>query len=368
MKVFVVIAALAAVGSAAPGHYANLRSAALPLGLGYGYAAPAATITKVDASPELKTIKVDEVEASAPAAISYASPLGYAAYGHGYGLQGYAGHGFAGYGYAAAPVTVKAAEPIELKTIKVEEVEAAPIAYAAPAVAAVHAAPAVAYAAPVAVKAAVAPVAVQTYAAAPTVVRQEVEIPVTKTVHYADEQVVTGHTTSIHKPNLAAPAIAAPRVLVGKTINNPATVSVEKYAAEVKTINHVPEPYDVPYDVPAPYAVPTPVHTAPVEVRKRVYAAPVHTAPVAVAAHGYAAAAPVAVAAHGYAAVAPAAVAVEAAPAAVEVKAAPAAIAVGAAPLAYAGHGYGYAGALSYGAHGYAAAIPAAVSVKAADW
>ena len=254
------------MASAAPGNHAALRSAALPIGLG-AIAAPAA---------ELKTIKVGEVD-SVPvtAAHTYAAP----AYGYGYApfapaavavksvapaevktimvedvkpvALGYAGYG---YGYAPAAVAVKSVAPVEVKTIKVDEVK--PVSYAAPAIA----------------------------YSAPTVVRQEVEIPVTKTVHYADEQVVTGHTTNIIKPAIAAPAIAAPRTLIGKTVTNPATVSVQKYAAEVKTINPVPRPYDVPYDVPQPYAVPTPVHTAPVEVRKRVYAPAAYAAPTLVAA------------------------------------------------------------------------------------
>ncbi|KAF0312806.1 hypothetical protein FJT64_016520 [Amphibalanus amphitrite] len=116
-------------------------------------------------------------------------------------------------------------------------------------------------------------------AAAPAVIKKNIEIPITKTVHYADEPVVTGHTTNIIKPTINAPAISAPRTLVGKSVTNPATVSVRKYAAEVKTVNPVPAPYDVPYDVPQPYAVPTPVHTAPVEVRKRVYAPTAYAAP-----------------------------------------------------------------------------------------
>ncbi|KAF0312807.1 hypothetical protein FJT64_016521 [Amphibalanus amphitrite] len=299
MKAF-VIAALAVVASAAPGNYAALRSAALPIGLG-AIAAPAV---------EHKTIKVEKVE-GVPVT-TYAAP----AYGYGYAAPAY-GYGYAG--FAPAAVAVKAAAPAEVKTIKIDEAKPVALSYAAPAYGYGYAAPAHGYApAPVAVKA-VAPAEVKTikvenvkpvaYAAAPavaysapTVVRQEVEIPVTKTVHYADEQVVTGHTTNIIKPAIAAPAIAAPRTLVGKTVTNPATVSVRKYAAEVKTVNPVPAPYDVPYDVPQPYAVPTPVHTAPVEVRKRVYAAPAYAAP-----------------AYTSVVAAPAAVAVKAAP--VEVKA-----------------------------------------------
>ena len=294
-----VIAALAVVASAAPGNYAAHRSVALPIGLG-AIAAPAA---------ELKTIKVDEIKTvPVTAAHTYAAP----AYGYGYAAPAY------GYGYAPAAVAVKSVAPAEVKTIKVDEIKAAPVAlgysgyagygygYAPAAVAVKSVAPAevktvkVEEVKPVAVAAPVTYAAPAVAYSAPTVVRQEVEVPVVKTVHYADQQVVTGHTTNIIKPAIAAPAIAAPRTLIGKTITNPATVSVQKYAAEVKTLNPVAQPYDVHYDVPEPYAVPTPVHTAPVEVRKRVYAPAAYAAPVA-------APAPVAYAA-------PAAVAVKAVP------------------------------------------------------
>ncbi|KAK4301941.1 hypothetical protein Pmani_025950 [Petrolisthes manimaculis] len=168
-----------------------------------------------------------------------------------------------------------------------------------------------------------APAAVA-YAAAPTAVAlppAEVKIPITQThvevpvhqqVHYGSQSYVAGATTAIHKPALAAPAIAPPSVLLSKITHNAPDLTIK--TQEVPVERHTPNFVDTPYHagtivkytepevrefkVPTPVAQPIPV-PHPVPVAKAVpVPTPVHTvavhhqAPFALA---HAAAAPAAV-------------------------------------------------------------------------
>ncbi len=225
------------------------------------------------------------------------------------------------------------------------------IAHAAAPVAAVHAAPAVAAHVP-------APYTTSEVRGAPSTTLHKAPATVRKQLHYGSKDFVSGHTTSILKPQIPDFRIAVPTALKGthqvntplvKTVKEPHVVE-ERYPVERPV--HVP--YDVPvykeqivevprpYNVDKPYAVPVPTpvkghdfvrhrQTAPIVNHKHTN---VHTqshdvvAPVAV---GYAAAP--AVATHAVAA--PAAVGYAAAPAAVATHAAVAApAAYAAAPVA----------------------------------
>ncbi|MPC18458.1 hypothetical protein E2C01_011344 [Portunus trituberculatus] len=209
------------------------------------------------------------------------------------------------FGYAApAPVAYAAPAPVSYAA-------PAPVAYAPPAPVA-YAPPApVAYAAPAPVQLTHAEVQVP-------ITKTHVEVPIHKQVHYGTQSYVAGSSTTIHKPALAAPAIAPPSTLLSKVSYKAPEVTVQhqeipvekhtpnfvetpyhagtivKYTApEVKEVK-VPTPVGVPHpvNVPHPVAVPTPVHSLTVH---QAAVAPA-VAPVAHAVQ-YAAVAPAVVAA-----------------------------------------------------------------------
>jgi len=168
----------------APLTYAAQAYAAPAVAASLAYTVPAAAVKTFDV--ELKADKMAAIQAA---------PVAYAA-------QAYAAPAVAAHVAYAAPasIAVKKME-VDLKAEKVAEVKAAPVAlaahaYAVPAVAVQAAAP-VAYPAAASVGFSVPAPAVTYTAAHPAVIRQEVEVPVTKTVHYADEQVITGYSSSI---------------------------------------------------------------------------------------------------------------------------------------------------------------------------
>ena len=111
------------------------------------------------------------------------------------------------------------------------------------------------------------------------ITRTHVEVPVHQKVHYGTQAYVAGATTSIHKPSLAAPAIAPPSTLLSKVAVNAPEVTVQ--TQEIPVDKHVPNFVDTPYHagtivkytepvvkevkVPTPYAKPVPVpHAVPV--------------------------------------------------------------------------------------------------------
>ncbi|KAK3865830.1 hypothetical protein Pcinc_028576 [Petrolisthes cinctipes] len=153
-----------------------------------------------------------------------------------------------------------------------------------------------------------------TYAAAPTpvalppaevkipITHTHVEVPVHQQVHYGSQSYVAGATTAIHKPALAAPAIAPPSVLLSKITHNAPelTVKTQEVPVERHTPNFVDTPYHAgtivqytepevrEYKVPTPVAQPIPVpHPVPVvkavPVPTPVHTVAVHQAPFAVA-------------------------------------------------------------------------------------
>lgn len=153
-----------------------------------------------------------------------------------------------------------------------------------------------------------------------------VHVPVEQRVHYGIQNFVTGSKTTVHKPHLSAPAIAAPSVFATKNrqaapevtvhhsevtveksspnyVNAPydAGVVVEHATPEFKQVD-VPTPVDVPQPVPVaqPYAVPVPHHVKVKSSITPVVNVDVHSVktenvitPVEYAAHHHVAAAPV---------------------------------------------------------------------------
>merc|ERR1712002_282568 len=212
---------------------------------------------------------------------------------------------------AVAPVATAAVAPVaHVATGAVAPVATAavaPVSYAAPAAVAPVATAAVApvaYAAP-------APAVVQTHSVATPVALppKEVKVPITthhyeipvhQKVHYGTQAYVAGQSTTIHKPSLAAPAIAPPSALLPKVSYNapeiphqtqeipverhtpnfvdtpyPAGTIVEYTEPEIREVKvptavaqpvavpH-PVPYAAPYAVPKPYAVPQEIHSVAV--------------------------------------------------------------------------------------------------------
>merc|ERR1712002_625581 len=210
---------------------------------------------------------------------------------------------------AVAPVATAAVAPVSYAApaavAPVATAAVAPVSYAAPAAVATHAAVApVAYAAP-------APAVVQTHSVATPVALppKEVKVPITthhyeipvhQKVHYGTQACVAGQSTTIHKPSLAAPAIAPPSALLPKVSYNAPEIThqtqeipVERHTPnfvdtpyhagtiveytepeirEVKVPTPVaqpvavphPVPYAAPYAVPKPYAVPQEIHSVAV--------------------------------------------------------------------------------------------------------
>merc|ERR1712002_1418104 len=116
---------------------------------------------------------------------------------------------------AVAPVATAAVAPVA----HVATGAVAPVAYAAHAAVAPVATAAVApvsYAAP----AAVAPVALPPKEVKVPITTHHYEIPVHQKVHYGTQAYVAGQSTTIHKPSLAAPAIAPPSALLPKVSYN----------------------------------------------------------------------------------------------------------------------------------------------------
>ncbi|ROT75674.1 hypothetical protein C7M84_005780 [Penaeus vannamei] len=149
--------------------------------------------------------------AVAPAAVSYAAPAVH---------------------HAVAPAAVSYAAPAVHHAVA-----PAAVSYAAPAVH--HAvAPAVAYAAPT-------PVALPPAEVKVPVTRTHVEVPVHQKVHYGTQNYVAGATTTIHKPSLAAPAIAPPSTLLAKVTHNAPELTIQRQ--EVPVEKHTPNFVDTPY-------------------------------------------------------------------------------------------------------------------------
>merc|ERR1712002_206590 len=147
---------------------------------------------------------------------------------------------------AVAPVATAAVAPVA----HVATAAVAPVSYAAPAAVATHAAVApVAYAAP-------APAVVQTHSVATPVALppKEVKVPITthhyeipvhQKVHYGTQAYVAGQSTTIHKPALAAPAIAPPSALLPKVSYNAPEITHQ--TQEIPVERHTPNFVDTPY-------------------------------------------------------------------------------------------------------------------------
>ncbi|XP_071512921.1 uncharacterized protein [Panulirus ornatus] len=169
---------------------------------------------------------------------------------------------------------------------------AAPFAYvaAAPAIAPLPAASVAPLAHPVAY-AAPQPVALPPAEVKIPITRTHVEVPIHQQVHYGTQAYVAGATTHIHKPALAAPAIAPPTTLLSKVTHNPAEVTIKHQ--EIPVERHTPNFVETPYHagtiieytepevrevkVPTPYAKPVPV-PQPVPVAQPVpVPTPVHS-------------------------------------------------------------------------------------------
>merc|ERR1712212_783897 len=124
-----------------------------------------------------------------------------------------------------------------------------------------------------------------------------VHVPIEKKVHYGVQNIVTGSTTSVHKPKISAAAIAAPAVFKEKVVHNAPEVSVSHSEVTVhkKNTNYVDTPYDagvvehkvapkfkntdvhVPVHVDVPYKVANPVPVRveqPIKIKNSV--TPVH--------------------------------------------------------------------------------------------
>merc|ERR1712002_1276690 len=155
-----------------------------------------------------------------------------------------------GYALPAAPaahVATGAVAPVayaaHAAVAPVATAAVAPVSYAAPAAVAPHAAVApVAYAAP-------APAVVQTHSVATPVALppKEVKVPITthhyeipvhQKVHYGTQAYVAGQSTTIHKPSLAAPAIAPPSALLPKVSYNAPEITHQ--TQEIPVERHTP--------------------------------------------------------------------------------------------------------------------------------
>jgi len=148
------------------------------------------------------------------------------------------------------------------------------------------------YAAAPAVVAHAAPAAVHTYTA-------HVQVPVQQTVHYDVKNVVTGYTSQIIKPAIAAhtvPVLPAPAVVPAPAA--PVVVAEQQPVSVVQPVAPVqvaapPAPAPAPVEVAAPASDDTVLVENP-EFRSAVYAAApapaVHTYAAAPAVHTYAAA------------------------------------------------------------------------------
>ncbi|XP_071512507.1 uncharacterized protein [Panulirus ornatus] len=234
--------------------------------------------------------------------------LPYAGFGlAGHGIAGLAGHGIAPLA-AAAPLAHVAAAPAiaplaAAPAIAPLAAAAAPFAHvaAAPAIAPLPAAPIAPLAHPVAY-AAPQPVALPPAEVKIPITRTHVEVPVHQQVHYGTQAYVAGATTHIHKPALAAPAIAPPTTLLSKVTHNPAEVTIKHQ--EIPVERHTPNFVETPYHagtiieytepevrevkVPTPYAKPVPVPqpvpvAQPVPVPTPVHSVAVHHAAPVVA-------------------------------------------------------------------------------------
>merc|ERR1712121_527885 len=175
------------------------------------------------------------------------------------------------YGAAVAPAVGHAIAPALTHAVS-------PVAYGA---AVAHAvAPAVTHAVAPAIAPAVSyssvahPVALPPKEVKVPVTSHHVEVPVHQQVHYGTQAYVSGATTTIHKPSLAAPAIAPPSTLLAKAQVNPAevTIQTQEIPVEKHTPNYVETPYHagtivqytepeikevkVPTPVAQPFAVP----------------------------------------------------------------------------------------------------------------
>ncbi|XP_071512605.1 uncharacterized protein [Panulirus ornatus] len=246
-----------------------------------------------------------------PGALPYA---GFGVAGHGiaglagHGIAGLAGHGIAPLA-AAAPLAHVAAAPAiaplaaaapAIAPFAAAAPAMAPLAAAAPAIAPLPAAPIAPLAHPVAY-AAPQPVALPPAEVKIPITRTHVEVPIHKQVHYGTQAYVAGATTHIHKPALAAPAIAPPTTLLSKVTHNPAEVTIKHQ--EIPVERHTPNFVETPYHagtiieytepevrevkVPTPYAKPVPVPqpvpvAQPVPVPTPVHSVALHqAAPVA---------------------------------------------------------------------------------------
>lgn len=153
------------------------------------------------------------------------------------------------------------------------------------------------------------------------ITQTHVEVPVHQRVHYGTQSYLAGATTTIHKPALAAPAIAPPSVLLSKVTHKAPEVTIKtqevpverhspnfvetpyhagtivKYTEpevrEYKVPTPVAQPVAVPHPVPVPKAVPVPAPVHSVAVHAAPAVAPVAVAP-AVAPVALTAAAPIA--------------------------------------------------------------------------
>merc|ERR1712002_389673 len=148
---------------------------------------------------------------------------------------------------AVAPVATAAVAPVAYAAHAVAPVATAavaPVSYAAPAAVAP-----VAYAAP-------APAVVQTHSVATPVALppKEVKVPITthhyeipvhQKVHYGTQAYVAGQSTTIHKPSLAAPAIAPPSALLPKVSYNAPEITHQ--TQEIPVERHTPNFVDTPY-------------------------------------------------------------------------------------------------------------------------
>merc|ERR1712033_152381 len=206
------------------------------------------------------------------------------------------------YGAAVAPAVGHAIAPALTHAV-------APVAYGAAVAPAVTHAVAPAIAPAVSYSSVAHPVALPPKEVKVPVTSHHVEVPVHQQVHYGTQAYVSGATTTIHKPSLAAPAIAPPSTLLAKAQVNPAevTIQTQEIPVEKHTPNYVETPYHagtivqytepeikevkVPTPVAQPVAVPHPVPVAapyavhqPVPVPQEIHSVAVHQ-PVAAVHH-----------------------------------------------------------------------------------
>ncbi|XP_037795821.1 cuticle protein 16.5-like [Penaeus monodon] len=166
--------------------------------------------------PDEKVVAVHH--AVGPAALSYAGPA----------LPHAVSYGAPALTHPVAPAAVSYAAPA-----LTHPVAPAAVSYAAPAL--THS---VAYAAPT-------PVALPPAEVKVPVTRTHVEVPVHQKVHYGTQSYVAGATTTIHKPSLAAPAIAPPSTLLAKVTHNAPELTIQRQ--EVPVEKHTPNFVDTPY-------------------------------------------------------------------------------------------------------------------------